>query len=230
MPLSEQHKQQFRDIATELDKIDLEVYQGFGKDPLEPIIGLGDRQARIGFFGRDPGRDEVQHGMPFIGAGGQKVRKPLYQHLYGKALPDFEASIAVGKHFFWANTVPYKPIGNKAWSMKVKKRCQPLMADLLIHDWDGRDLITLGREAFLWFGINQPKAAKDRLEEFWAHDDRFETFIETPITAIDGTEGLFRLHPLPHPSPLNATWYKRFPALLVQRLQQLDVRLDNLAI
>ena len=61
----------------------------------------------------------------------------------------------MGEKFFWANTVPYKPTGNKAWSMKVKKQFQPLMAELLLTTWNGRDLITLGREAFLWFGINQ---------------------------------------------------------------------------
>ena len=30
------------------------------------------------------------------------------------------------------------------------------------------------------------------------------------------------LHPLPHPSPLNAAWYGRFPGLLAARLRALD--------
>lgn len=217
----------FRRIAESLPGIDREVYAACGKDPLVPIIGLGEPDARLGFFGRDPGRDEVQHGMPFIGAGGQKVRAALYRHLHGDELPDFAASVAVGRHFFWANTVPYKPIGNKAWSMAVKKRFQPLMANLLVNAWQGRDMIILGREAFFWFAINQPKSVKETLEAFWARDDRFTTSVEVPFATDAGRQVQFRLHPLPHPSPLNATWYKRFPDLLLQRLRQLKVSEDN---
>lgn len=228
--LPEHQRIAFRELASELTGIDTAVYEACGKDPLEPIVGLGDNDCRIGFFGRDPGRDEVEHGLPFIGAGGQKVRRVLYGHLYGREMPDFEASVGVGKHFFWINTVPYKPVNNKAWSMKVKKRFQPLMADLLVKGWHGTDVITLGREAFLWFAINQPKAIRGELERFWAREDRFTASTEVMLSACDGTERTFRLHPLPHPSPLNATWYKRFPQLLADRLQQLDVRPDHLRI
>src|SRR5699024_8221544 len=125
------------------DGIDVEVYRQYDKDPLAPIIGLGEANLRIALFGRDPGREEVRHGEPFIGAGGQKVRQALYQHLHGAPLPDFAASVAVGRALFWANTVPYKPVGNKAWSMAVKKRFQPLMAQLLATHWRGSDVITL---------------------------------------------------------------------------------------
>jgi len=213
----------FREVAQGLEGIDVAVYEAYGQDPLEPVIGQGDPAVKVAFFGRDPGRDEVQHQMPFIGAGGQKVRNTLYQHLYRKEMPDFAASLAVGKRFFWANTVPYKPLGNKAWSMKVKKQFQPLIADLLIKEWQGGDVITLGREAFLWFAINQPREVKQQLEAFWGGDDRFETHTSVMLAALDGTSRKLRLHPLPHPSPLNATWYGRFPALLAARLQQLKV-------
>ncbi|HEY0634628.1 MAG TPA: uracil-DNA glycosylase family protein [Gammaproteobacteria bacterium] len=221
---------EFRRLAAVLDGIDTEVYAAYGKSPLEPVIGLGDINARVGFFGRDPGRDEVQHQMPFIGTGGQKVRGALYRHLYGSELPDFTASVQVGEPFFWANTVPYKPLGNKAWSMKVKKQFQPLMAELLLTTWHGRDIITLGREAFLWFGINQPKAVQQRLNAFWEQQERFESCIAVELACVSGAQRTLRLHPLPHPSPLNATWYKRFPELLTQRLRQLEVRRDNLLI
>lgn len=219
--------QAFRTLARNLDGIDTAVYAAYAKDALAPVIGLGNSAARIAFFGRDPGRDEVQHQMPFIGAGGQKVRGALYRHLHGGELPDFAASLEVGRDFFWANTVPYKPLGNKAWSMRVKKQFQPLMADLLLHAWRGREVITLGREAFLWFAINQDKAIKAQLEAFWERENRFETSIETPLAAPDGSTRILRLHPLPHPSPLNATWYKRFPELLIARLRQLEVSTHN---
>lgn len=230
MSLTQRQHKAFRALAADTDGIDVEVYQRFERDPLDPIIGLGQRHLRVGFFGRDPGRDEVRYGEPFIGAGGQLVRKALYEHLYGEEMPDFEASRAVGEHFFWINTVPYKPIGNKAWSMKVKRHFHDLMNELLISHWEGRSLITLGREAFFWFGINRPKAERDRLEAFWKRDDRFESSIEVTLEAPQGEAQTFTLYPLPHPSPLNQTWYARFPGLLAQRLKQLEVRTDNLTL
>jgi uracil-DNA glycosylase len=226
--LPEQQRRTLRELAAELTGIDVSVYESCGKDPLDPIVGLGDPDCRIGFFGRDPGRDEVEHGLPFIGAGGQKVRRTLYSHLYGEEMPDFAASLRVGEHFFWINTVPYKPVNNKAWSMKVKRGFQPFMADLLVKSWHGTEVITLGREAFLWFAINQPKAVKEQLEAFWAREDRFTRATRVSLTACDGSAREFNLHPLPHPSPLNAVWYRRFPELLENRLRQLEVRPDNL--
>lgn len=230
MCISEAQRAAFREQARALDQLDTAAYRAFGKDPLEPIIGLGPREARVGFFGRDPGREEVRHGLPFIGSGGQLVRATLYRHLYGRKMPGFDASVAVGKLFFWANTVPYKPIGNKAWPMRVKRPFQPLMAELLLRNWRGTDLITLGREAFLWFGINQSRDVRRHLDAFWARDDRFTSVVSTELALEDGTARTFRLHPLPHPSPLNATWYKRFPELLRARLEQLSVRSQTLSL
>lgn len=222
--------QAFRDLARLTDGIDAEAYQRYGKDPLEPIVGRGPSTARVGFFGRDPGRDEIQHGEPFIGAGGQHVRRALYQQLHGRPLPDFAASQAVGRDLFWANTVPYKPLGNKAWSTRVKQRFHPPMRQLLIGQWQGDRLITLGREAFLWFGIGQPKAVRERLEAFWGSETRFSESFAVTLATDDGQQREIHLYPLPHPSPLNATWYARFPGLLQARLQQLDVRIGNLLV
>lgn len=228
MPFDGQYDSEFRQLARRLDGLDVDVYSQFGKDPLAPIIGLGDRDLRVGFFGRDPGREEVRLGEPFIGTGGQKVRQTLYQYLHGRPLPDFEASREVGRLFFWANTVPYKPTGNKAWSMAVKKRFQPLMARLLADEWRGEALITLGREAFLWFGIGQSREARQQLEVFWRRADRFESHIDVTVSADESGGRPVALYPLPHPSPLNATWYKHFPALLRARLEQLGVQSNNL--
>ena len=230
MPLDDRQRQAFRELAAETEGIDTEVYARFDKDPLEPIIGLGRADARIGFFGRDPGREEVRYGEPFIGAGGQLVRKTIHRHLYDRDLPDFEASRELGHSFFWINTVPYKPVGNKAWSMKTKRRFHPLMNALLIEQWQGRSLITLGREAFLWFGIGQPRPERQRIEAFWARADRFESSIDVSLTTAAGKTQTFALHPLPHPSPLNATWYKRFPDLLRGRLHDLDARPGRLTL
>jgi hypothetical protein len=62
-----------------------------------------------------------------------------------------------------------------------------------------------GRQSF-----RTPQAA------FWAREDRY-----TASLTLEVRGRALRLHPLPHPSPLNATWYRRFPALLDDRLAAL---------
>ncbi|KAA0020457.1 uracil-DNA glycosylase [Salinicola corii] len=207
--------------AAELERLDREVYRQYDRDPLAPIVGLGPRQARLAVFGRDPGKREVEMGLPFVGAGGQKVREALYRHRHGRPMPDFDASLEVGEDLYWINTVPYKPLGNKAWPMAVKRRFQPLIAALLTQQWSGEHVITLGREAFHWFGIGQSREIRDGLEAFWSREDRFTATCVTELTLSTGESRRFTLAPLPHPSPLNQRWFKRFPELLDRRLSAL---------
>lgn len=221
MPLDPRQRQAFRDLAAQTEGIDTAVYQAFDKDPLEPIIGLGPTDAPIAFLGRDPGREEVRHGEPFVGSGGQLVRRALHRHLYGTESASFEASLAAGAGFFWLNTVPYKPLGNRAWSMAVKRRFEPLMRHLLLDHWQGRDVVTLGREAFFWFGLDATSADRQRLEAYWQREDRFTACCEVELSIEQGERRRLRLHPLPHPSPRNLTWYARFAGLLDARLAQL---------
>ncbi|MCI2262275.1 hypothetical protein [Xanthomonas indica] len=62
------------------------------------------------------------------------------------------------------------------------------------------------------------------LDAFWAREDRFQAQTEVELRSEDGRRTRrVTLYPLPHPSPLNQAWYKRFPALLDARLRQLDV-------
>ncbi|MBN6114415.1 hypothetical protein [Xanthomonas bonasiae] len=73
MALDPDLRRQFRELAAHDDvdkRIDKDVYKKYAKDPLEPIIGLGRRNARLCVFGRDPGRTEVEYGEPFVGSGG----------------------------------------------------------------------------------------------------------------------------------------------------------------
>jgi len=217
----------FRDMARDLAGVDTAVYEQFELDPAEPIIGEGDPNARIAIFGRDPGREEVRWRQPFIGAGGQKVRAELYKAIFDEEMPDFQGAVEAGKYVFWANTVPYKPIGNKAWSQKVKRQFQPLMAGVLLESWNGKDVITLGREAFFWFGLNLTRSERQDLEAFWKQPDRFESSFSVRLKGEAGEARTFDLHPLPHPSPLNATWYRKFPDLLAYRLRQLQFGQEN---
>ena len=201
--------------------IDTAVYEAAGKDPTRPILaGSGDPRARVAIMGRDPGRHEVHHGEPFIGAGGQLVRQALHEKAFGSPCPDLPGSIRAGQRVFWANTVPYKPEGNKAWPVRVKRRFEPFITELLVQHWRGQDLITLGNVAFDWFRLADKNLAPD-LKRFWAREDRYEASLTITLKGKRIT-----LHPLPHPSPLNATWYPRFPGLLRARLDALNWKGD----
>lgn len=214
----------FRALAADLDRIDRAVYDDAGRDPLEPVLGEGDPAARVCLFGRDPGRHEVVHGAPFVGAGGQKVRASLHRVLHGTELPSFEASLEVGRYAFWANTVPYKPLGNKVWSAKVRKAFRPIVSDLLVHGWHGSDVFALGKVAFLWFATDRD--AKARLEAHWARDDAFEEPLDVEIVAPDGASRTVALQPLPHPSPLNATWAPHVPRLFDGAFRRVGLATD----
>ena len=182
--------------------IDAAVYEEAGLDRSEPVLlGSGTLVSRIGIFGRDPGRHEVLQREPFIGKGGQLIRE---------ALGD--------RRVFWANTVPYKPLGNKAWSVKVKRRFLPMIREFLVEHWEGDQLLTCGNVAFEWFGLADPDV-KPRLRDFWTRADRYEATLEIELAGKRIT-----LHPLPHPSPLNAVWYPKVPALIRRRLHSLRTR------
>ncbi|RZU98065.1 uracil-DNA glycosylase family protein [Spiribacter vilamensis] len=212
----------FRYASVDLAGRDEGVYEAAGRPTTDPIFGLGPADARIAFFGRDPGRDEVHVGVPFIGAGGRQVRRVLFERHHGGVMRGTDDALMAGRSYFWANTVPYKPKGNKAWSMAVKRRFQPLVAEVLCDLWHGGDVITLGREAFFWFGLGQSAGARRQLEQHWQREDRFEQSLGLDYRGPDDRVRQLTLHPLPHPSPLNATWFKHFPGLLAARLDRLE--------
>ena len=210
--------------ADTLSGIDLAVYDLYGRDWRVPVLGLGPADAPLCIFGRDPGRTEVEQQLPFVGLGGQLVRAGLHRHRLGlneaAPAPSFDEAVAAGADVFWLNTVPYKPVGNKAWPMTAKRRFQPQVAELLLRAWRGRAVIVLGREAFFWFGIGQPAQTNAALQAFWSRDDRYSATL-TIDYQHDGHARSLLLAPLPHPSPANAAWFKHFPALLAARLNQL---------
>lgn len=217
MPIPDALKARIQAEAARGDMpIDVDVYTEAERDPTVPIVlGSGNLGARIGFFGRDPGRHEVLLGEPFIGAGGRILRDVLHERLHGGPAPDVEAARTAGQGLFWGNTVPYKPVGNKAWSMKVKRRFAPFIAELLVDHWAGDQLITLGNVALDWFRIEAPQE-KGPLAAFAKDDGRYEQSLTITLRGKPIT-----LHPLPHPSPLNAQWYSKVPDLLRARLDAL---------
>ena len=201
--------------------LDEGVYKDAGKDPYKPVLYGGSPDAKVAFFARDLGRQEVLKGTPLIGDAGQRVRKGVYSYLFDTALPARDAQLADAvAHVLLTNTVPYKPVGNKAYPTSVKERLRPYIAQLLVCHFKGDYIITMGTEAFDWFaGYAPPKEAA----AFWKRADKYEAEFTCVLKAdCDGQtiEKPVTIAPLPHPSPLNQTYIKLFPGLLEKRLEQ----------
>jgi uracil-DNA glycosylase len=199
--------------------IDRETYDRAGRDPFEPILFAGSLSSPVAFFARDLGRDEVLEGQPLIGGAGRRVRMALYKRTVGS-----EPSAANNMlnealtNVLLTNTVPYKPVGNKAYPAAVRKHFRPYVEALLACYWSGNRIITLGREAFFWF---ESYAGKEAISEHWGREDRFGSEIECSLSGQFGGRTVNKniiVAPLPHPSPLNAAYLRKFPELLEKRL------------
>ena len=82
-------------------------------------------------------------------------------------------------------------------------------------------MLSLGNEAFQWFARYADPA---EVAALWERDDRYEGEITCRLEAVVGGETREKsiiLGPLPHPSPLNARWYGRFPQLIAKRLAKM---------
>ncbi|MGK7937129.1 MAG: uracil-DNA glycosylase family protein [Xenococcaceae cyanobacterium] len=203
--------------------IDIPVYKSAKLEPTYPVLFAGNLQSPLCFFGRDLGRDEVHARQPLIGAAGKLVRQGFYQAIHKQKTESNQDLQTVCDRILLTNTVPYKPPGNKAYSTEVKKRFRPFIERLLVFHWQGSQIITLGTEAFKWF---TPYCGIGELNKFWQQSDRYETKLVVDLRATDdlGMEHQkpIALLPLPHPSPLNQTYYARFPQMLQQRLKEVD--------
>ncbi|NJN71857.1 MAG: uracil-DNA glycosylase [Limnothrix sp. RL_2_0] len=199
--------------------VDIPVYEAAKLPPTQPVLYGGNLKGQLCFLGRDLGRDEVHARQPLYGAAGTLVRQGFYQAMYGKKIHDKNVLAKVCDRLLLTNTVPFKPPGNKAYSMAVKKRFRPFVEKLLVLHWQGDQIITLGTEAFKWF---DPYGRPGEVNGFFRRDDRFDKALVVTLRAMDD-QGLVRekqviLSPLPHPSPLNQRYYAKFPSMLQTRL------------
>jgi uracil-DNA glycosylase len=204
--------------------IDIPVYEQADLEPTKPILYAGNLKSQLCFFGRDLGKDEVFACQPLYGAAGTLVRQGFYQSVHNKKTSNKKELQTVCDRVLLTNTVPYKPPGNKAYSMEVKQRFRPFVERLLVLHWEGNSIIPLGNEALDWFS---PYGGKNEVAQFLKSGDaRFSGQLNVTLRAFDdrGMEHQKKvvLLPLPHPSPLNQKYYGLFP-------QMLQKRLDNFA-
>lgn len=202
--------------------IDVPVYQYARKDPLEPVLYAGNLKSQLCFFGRDLGKDEVAASQPLIGAAGTLVREGFYLAWRGEKAKSRKDLLTVCDRVLLTNTVPYKPPGNKAYLPAVKDRFRPFIERLLVLHWEGKQIITLGTEAFKWF---TPYGKKGEVNEYFLREDRYSSHLNVMLKATDENgmvhERQVSLMPLPHPSPLNQKYYSLFPQMLQQRLHEI---------
>lgn len=203
--------------------IDAEVYERYDLEPTKPILYAGSLTSRLGFFARDLGKDEVKAGQPLYGAAGRLVRRGVFQAVHGKEASGKADHESILENVLLTNTVPYKPLGNKAYRVAVKKRFRPFLEELLLLHWEGDILVTLGNEALQWF---KPYGDKAAFTEFSKSATRYEETFTVTIKSSTKDKVLperqVTLAPLPHPSPLNQQYYSRFPQMLQDRLTSLQ--------
>ncbi len=137
--------------------IDVDIYERSGRDPKLPILFAGSLDAPLCIVGRDLGKDEVRAGQPLIGPAGRSVRAGIIRarhqdHPADQNCPVGDPSLGEAlRHALLTNTVPFKPIGNKAYSAATRERFRPFLERLLVDYWKGHRVITLGAQAFEWF-------------------------------------------------------------------------------
>lgn len=199
--------------------VDSEIYALHDRDEADPILAAGNLAAPCCVFGRDLGKDEVRFAQPQIGQAGKLVRRGLLSAAGRTAAAEDPLLEAALPFALLANTVPFKPPGNKAYCTEVKERFRPHIARLLGDCWLGNRVITLGTEAFFWFS---PYVPDGQARTFWEQEDRYEREMDCVLRWREGTierEKPLRVAPLPHPSPLNRKWLGAFPELLEKRLR-----------
>ena len=111
-----------RELAGEAQTLDelramLEAFEGCGlkKTATNLVFADGNPDGRVMFVGEAPGRDEDRMGLPFVGRSGQLLDRML-------------AAIGLDrKSVYIANTVPWRPPGNRTPTPEETEICRPFI-------------------------------------------------------------------------------------------------------
>ena len=185
------------------------------------------RCAPLCIVGRDLGKDEVRPGQPLIGAAGRLVRAGIIRaREQGEPSgmnvrttdPDLEGAL---KHAILTNTVPFKPIGNKAYPDAIRERFRPFLERLLVNHWTGAEYHHTGHASLrVVHALTARKLNSEPPEAARRDLRRLSLELCVLTTTILPRSKIVMVYPLPHPSPLNRRWFSRFPSMLAARLQR----------
>ena len=193
-----------------------ETYRAAVRDPAVPILCAGSLDAPFCAFARELGRDEVIRGEPLVGIGGRRFRRAFHEALAAPgsaAAPAGERRFAtILPHVLLANTVPYRPVDNKAYDRETLDRFRPFVERLLGDLWTGTTVLALGETAIRWFG--RYATSRSAADELW--EDPARRFVGTLAVTIRGRP--LTVAPVPHPSPLSP-FKKEFAAILARRVR-----------
>jgi uracil-DNA glycosylase len=199
-PTSEALARLTADVEAEARRAPFDVcgdtYRDAKRDPCVPIVCVGSPSARWCAVGRELGREEVHAGEPLVGMGGRRLRRALHESLVGPAPKEERAFRRVLDDVLFANLVPFRPVGNKAYDRATVERFRPFLERLLAEIWTGDVVLSLGMESMRWFSRYADPGA---VEALW--DDAAARFRDTLPVVIGGRR--MTLAPLPHPSPLS---------------------------
>lgn len=130
-----------REMAAQADSLDAlkALLSEFEGCPLKAtatnlVFADGNPDGRVMFVGEAPGRDEDLQGLPFVGRSGQLLDRML-------------AAIGLDRgQVYIANTVPWRPPGNRTPTPQETEICRPFI-ERQIHLADPDFLIPLGSPA-----------------------------------------------------------------------------------
>jgi len=206
------------DIEAEARRAPFDVcrvtYRDAGRDPAVPLLCAGNLDAPFCALGRELGRDEVLQGEPLVGMAGRRFRRAFHDAVLaptaGPAPKSERRFAAVLDRVLLTNTVPYRPVDNRAYDRATVDRFRPFVERLLADVWTGTTILALGETATRWF---TPYAAPGAADALWS--DAARRFTATLDVTIRNRRLV--VAPLPHPSPLSP-FKAGFAAVLEQRV------------
>lgn len=105
----------------------------------KPVLYTGNIFSDILIVGRDLGKEEVEQGQVFVGKSGGLVREGM------KRLGYLEAADNPAWDYCMTNLVPYKPTGNKCFSLEIRQAFWPIV-NYVVKVVEPDYLVTMGRE------------------------------------------------------------------------------------
>lgn len=105
----------------------------------KPVLFTGNIFSDILIVGRDLGKEEVEQGQVFVGRAGKFVRRGM------KILGYLEATDELPWDYCMTNLVPYKPAGNKCFSLDIRQNFWPIV-NYVVRIVEPDYLITMGVE------------------------------------------------------------------------------------